>query len=212
MVDPRAEETGSGIIPAPGVLPDTYIKWKFGVGQYATTSSPAVTTDTDGKTLLIPGSPTPWSAPSRTTAPALPFCGKPRSGTADRRLAGDQRGRIDRLRRGRGGPVRSECPTGELKWKFSTGSAKVDSTAALSSGRDSLFRLPLREPTDRLRDQPGGVERHAEPICAGFPERDPVDIRDDQCVALVRGRLPHHRGRRHHLRRDGQRHLRAPAE
>ena len=57
-----------------------------------------------------------------------------------------------------------ECPSpANIKWKYSTGSAKVDSTAALSSGRDSVFRLAVREPTDRVRDQPGGVDATQNP-------------------------------------------------
>ena len=49
------KNTGAVIIPPPAVLPDSYIKWKLAVGQYATTSSPAITTDSSGKTIIVLG-------------------------------------------------------------------------------------------------------------------------------------------------------------
>jgi outer membrane protein assembly factor BamB len=46
------KNTGDTVIPPPAVLPDSYIKWKLAVGQFASTSSPALITTTDSPGTL----------------------------------------------------------------------------------------------------------------------------------------------------------------
>src|SRR5215468_4407163 len=130
------KDTGGLIFPAPAVLPSTYIKWKFGVGQFATTSSPVLTKDTDNATLLILG----FADAKVRAIRDNPASGgnPPNAGVkwqtaigvgailASPVLSADEK---TVYIGGSSGMYALDSLTGAIKWTFSTLPAKVDSTA-----------------------------------------------------------------------------------
>src|SRR5262249_17706673 len=128
-------DTGGAIIPAPAVLPDTYIKWKFAVGQFATTSSPVLTKDEDGAPMLIQGFADAKVRAIRDngTNASVKWATAVGVGTiaASPVLSAD--GRTLYIG-GWGGLYALDAMDGHLKWTFPTSPANVDSTAALNAG------------------------------------------------------------------------------
>ena len=131
------KDTGNVIIPAPAILPDTYIKWKFGVGQYATTSSPTLTTDLDSAPLIILGFADSKVRAIRDNGTSAAVKWKTTIGPGVGAIAASPvisaDGRTVYIG-GYGGMYALDAIDGHIKWTFPTSPANVDSTAALSSG------------------------------------------------------------------------------
>jgi len=130
------KDTGNLIVPAPNLLPASQIKWKFAVGQYGTTSSPALATDaTDHAPLLIVGFADAKVRAIRDqgTSAALKWATTVGVGTIAASPVISADGKTAYIG-GYGAMYALDVQTGSIKWKFSTSPANVDSTAALKDG------------------------------------------------------------------------------